>query len=206
MLVHLPTPLIRFQRHRRDHAPWTVPALVGSGGDLSDGVPDQQKCLFRQLVGSELAQPRNGRSAANSHAPLTVTAKSFASLSRALQQARRRHGTSSKTGSSAMMTRWRLLILAACFAPIPFANRTSGLAALSVGRWNEDVTVGGCTQLPSFPVCQPPYAIPTSVAVINERDNGNPVRVGATAGLMLGENLRLTADAACVRALSQQAV
>jgi len=74
------------------------------------------------------------------------------------------------------------------------------------GRWNEDVTASGCTQLASAPVCQPPFTIPTSVAVINERDNWNLLRVGATADLMLGEHVRLTADAAYVRALSQKAV
>jgi len=74
------------------------------------------------------------------------------------------------------------------------------------GRWNEDVTASGCIQLASAPVCQPPFTIPTSVAVINERDTWNLLRVGATADLMLGEHVRLTADAAYVRALSQKAV
>jgi len=74
------------------------------------------------------------------------------------------------------------------------------------GRWNENVTASGCTQLAGFPICQPPFTIPTSIAVINETDNWNLLRLGATADLMLGEHIRLTADAAYVRALSQKAV
>jgi len=38
-------------------------------------------------------------------------------LARQEMLAKRRHGIPSKAGNSAMMTRWRLLILVACFAP-----------------------------------------------------------------------------------------
>lgn len=66
------------------------------------------------------------------------------------------------------------------------------------GRWNESVTASGCTQIAANPsICQP--SLPASIAVINESDNWNLLRVGAVADLMLGERLRLTADAAYVR-------
>ena len=68
------------------------------------------------------------------------------------------------------------------------------------GRWNESITASGCTQIATNPdICQP-FPIPTSVAVINETDNWNLLRVGATADVMLGDRVKLTADAAYVRA------
>jgi hypothetical protein len=68
------------------------------------------------------------------------------------------------------------------------------------GRWNEAITASGCTQLAANPdICQP-FPLPASIAVINETDNWNLLRIGATADLMLGEHLKLTADAAYVRA------
>jgi outer membrane protease len=92
-----------------------------------------------------------------------------------------------------------------CYSILRQPNfRLGGFAGY--GRWNENVTASGCTQLASYPICQPPFTIPTSIAVINEKDNWNLLRLGATADLMLGEHIRLTADAAYVRALSQKAV
>jgi len=74
------------------------------------------------------------------------------------------------------------------------------------GRWNETVTASGCTQLATYPICQPPFVIPTSIAVIKESDNWDLLRVGAAAEVVLGEHIRLSADAAYVRVLTQKAV
>ena len=68
------------------------------------------------------------------------------------------------------------------------------------GRWNEAITASGCKQLTTNPdICQP-IPLPASIAVISETDNWNLLRVGATADLMLGEHVKLTADAAWVHA------
>jgi hypothetical protein len=73
------------------------------------------------------------------------------------------------------------------------------------GRWNESITASGCTQIASnADVCQP-FPLPTSIAVIRETDNWNLLRVGATVDAMLGDRVKLTADAAYVRA-NQKAV
>ena len=67
------------------------------------------------------------------------------------------------------------------------------------GRWNESITASGCTQIGGNPdICQP--AVPTSFALVNETDHWNLLRLGATADVMLGDHLKLTADAAYVRA------
>jgi hypothetical protein len=68
------------------------------------------------------------------------------------------------------------------------------------GRWNESVTASGCTQIANNPDICMPFALPTSIPVINETDNRNLLRLGATADVMLGDRLKLTADAAYVRA------
>ncbi len=71
------------------------------------------------------------------------------------------------------------------------------------GRWNEAITASGCTQIAANPfVC--PVPVPASVAVVKETDNWDLLRVGVTADVMLGEHVKLTADAAYVRA-SQKA-
>jgi hypothetical protein len=51
-------------------------------------------------------------------------------------------------------------------------------------------------------VCSVP--VPTSIALVKETDNWDLLRIGVTADLMLGEHVKLTADAAYVRA-SQKA-
>ena len=51
-----------------------------------------------------------------------------------------------------------------------------------------------------------PVPVPASVAVIKETDNFNLLRIGATTDWMLGDHVKLTADAAYVRAVSQKAV
>jgi outer membrane protease len=73
------------------------------------------------------------------------------------------------------------------------------------GRWNESVTASGCTQIATNPAICQPFPLPTSIAVINETDNFNLLRVGATADVMLGNHAKLTVDAAYVHA-SQKAV
>jgi hypothetical protein len=71
------------------------------------------------------------------------------------------------------------------------------------GRWNEAITASGCTQIAANPfVC--PVPVPASIAVVKETDNWDLLRVGVTADVMLGEHVKLTADAAYVRA-SQKA-
>ena len=73
------------------------------------------------------------------------------------------------------------------------------------GRWNEAITASGCTQVAANPdICQP-FPLPASIAVIKESDAWNMLRVGGTADVMLGDRVKLTADAAYVRA-SQKAV
>jgi hypothetical protein len=68
------------------------------------------------------------------------------------------------------------------------------------GRWNESVTASGCAQIAGNPyICQP-FPVPTSVALVNETDHWNLLRLGATADVMLGDRVKLTADAAYVHA------
>jgi hypothetical protein len=74
------------------------------------------------------------------------------------------------------------------------------------GRWNEAVTASGCTQIATNPDVCGFFPIPASIAVVSETDNWNLLRIGATADVMLGEHVKLTADAAYVRAFSQKAV
>ena len=67
-------------------------------------------------------------------------------------------------------------------------------------RWNESITASGCTQIATNPDVCMPVALPASIPVINETDNWNLLRAGGTVDVMLGERLKLTADAAYVRA------
>src|SRR5262249_33570359 len=68
------------------------------------------------------------------------------------------------------------------------------------GRWNEAITASGCAQLASNQDTCQPFPLPASVKVVSETDNWNLLRVGATADLMLGDHVKLTADAAWVHA------
>ena len=68
------------------------------------------------------------------------------------------------------------------------------------GRWNEGITASGCTQIATNPDICMPVTLPVSIPVINETDHWNLLRAGATVNVMLGERLKLTADAAYVRA------
>ena len=73
------------------------------------------------------------------------------------------------------------------------------------GRWNEGITASGCTQIATNPDVCMPVPLPTSIPVIKETDNWNLLRAGGVVDLMIGERLKLTADAAYVHA-SQKAV
>ena len=77
---------------------------------------------------------------------------------------------------------------------------------IGYGRWNESVTASGCTQIATNPAVCGFFPIPNSIAVVKETDNWNLLRIGTTADMMVGEHVKLTADAAYVRALSQKAV
>ena len=67
-------------------------------------------------------------------------------------------------------------------------------------RWNESITASGCTQIATnLDVCMP-VPLPASIPVVNETDNWNLLRLGGTVDVMLGERVKLTADAAYVRA------
>ena len=68
------------------------------------------------------------------------------------------------------------------------------------GRWNEGITASGCTQIATNPDICMPVPLPVSIPVINETDHWNLLRAGAAVDVMLGERLKLTADAAYVRA------
>jgi hypothetical protein len=67
-------------------------------------------------------------------------------------------------------------------------------------RWNEAVTASGCTQIATNPDVCMPVPLPASIPVINETDNWNLLRAGGTVDVMLGERVKLTADAAYVHA------
>jgi hypothetical protein len=72
-------------------------------------------------------------------------------------------------------------------------------AFVGYGRWHESVAASGCTQLAgNTDICTP--AVPTSIALVNETDNWNLLRLGVTGDLMLTDKLKLTADAAYIRA------
>jgi hypothetical protein len=67
------------------------------------------------------------------------------------------------------------------------------------GRWNESVTASGCTQIATNPlICQP--ALLNSIAVINETDHWDLLRLGGTADVMVGDRVKLTVDGAYVHA------
>ncbi len=72
-------------------------------------------------------------------------------------------------------------------------------AFVGYARWNEAITASGCTQIATNPDVCMPVPLPASIPVIKETDNWNLLRAGGTIDVMLGERLKLTADAAYVR-------
>jgi hypothetical protein len=77
-------------------------------------------------------------------------------------------------------------------------------AFVGYGRWREVVDARGCRQLAGNPeVCVP--ALPSSLPVIQEADTWNLLRAGLVADVMLTDRLKLSGEAAYIRA-SQKAV
>lgn len=66
--------------------------------------------------------------------------------------------------------------------------------------WNEKQNAYGCTQLAANPFVCPPGALFPGDKVITERDTWNSLRLGLVADAMLTDRLKLTAEAAYLRA------
>jgi hypothetical protein len=77
-------------------------------------------------------------------------------------------------------------------------------AFVGYGRWHEVANASGCTQLAGNPeVCVPGLA--SGIPVIQETDTWNLLRVGLTGDVMLADRLKLSGEAAYIRA-SQKAL
>jgi hypothetical protein len=66
--------------------------------------------------------------------------------------------------------------------------------------WNEKQDAYGCTQLAANPFVCPPGAVLPGDKVITERDRWNSLRLGLVADAMLTDRLKLTGEAAYLRA------